>query len=158
MAETKRTLLERIDRNLQLLLARTLIPASLKIKFGTPRTRHPRGTPHMADPIPTTITITDIEHVATTLEADDAANNPVPSPTFATPPAWSSSDPTVITVQPSPDGTSADVAATGKLGTARVTVSGVNAAGTTLTGIGDLTVVTSDATTFKLNFGTPAAK
>lgn len=103
------------------------------------------------------LTLTDIEHVAGTLEADDAAGNAVPF-TFPTPPTWSSSDETVITVSPNADGSNADVSTTGKLGTARVTVTGTLADGTAVTGFDDITVTTSAATTFRINFGTPANK
>lgn len=151
MAETKRTILERIDVNVKALLS--LFPR-LRLVFGRPETRSnlPQGTLHMADQ-----TLADNQHVAVTLEADDIAGNPV-ALSFATPPAWTSSDPTILTVTPSADGSSADVAATGKLGTAQVTVTAQNAAGQPITGIGNVTVVTSGATTFKLNFGTPANK
>lgn len=153
MAETKRTLLERIDANLKALLS--IFPVRLRLVFGRPENRClPQGTPPMAE---TSVTLTDIQHVAVTLEADDAANNPVPL-NFATPPVWASSDETIVTASPNADGSNADVSTTGKLGTAQVTVTGVNAAGQTITGIGDINVVTSGATTFKLNFGTPADK
>lgn len=168
MAETKRTLLERLDSNVQdgLLLLREnnrllralllIFPVKLRLRFGQPETRTnlPQGLPqgiHMAT------TLTDIQHVAVTLEADDAAGNPVTFD-FPTPPTWASSDPTVATVSPSADGSNADVATTGKLGTAQITVSGTTSDGRSVTGIGDVTVVTSGATTFKLNFSTPADK
>lgn len=153
MAETKRTLLERIDANVKALLS--LFPVRLRLVFGRPENRTlPQGRPPMAE---TSVTLTDIQHVAVTLEADDAANNPVPL-NFASPPQWASSDATIVTVSPSADGSNADVSTTGKLGTAQITVTGVNAAGQQITGIGDINVVTSGATTFKLNFGTPADK
>lgn len=128
MAETKRTLLERIDANLKALLS--IFPVRLRLVFGRPENRClPQGTPPMAE---TSVTLTDIQHVAVTLEADDAANNPVPL-NFATPPTWASTDETVVTVSP-------------------------NADGQVITGIGDINVVTSGPTTFKLNFGTPSDK
>lgn len=151
MAETKRTLLERIDRNLIALLS--LFPV-FRLRFGTPAIRDnlPQGAPHMAT------TLTDIQHVPVTLETDDAAGNPLTGATFTIPPGWSSSDPTVVTVTASADGLSADVVTTGKLGTAQITVTGTAVDGKVITGIGDVSVVTSGPATFKLNFGTPADK
>jgi hypothetical protein len=147
MAETKRTLLERIDTNVKLLLS--LFPTKLRLLFGAPEERDnlPRGTTTMN-------TLKDTQKVTVTLEADDAAGNPTTS-TFPSPPAWQSSDATVVTVTPSADGMSAEVATTGKLGTAQVRVDATTADGRAITGLGDVEVVTSDATTFKLNFGTP---
>jgi len=152
MTEGLRHLLERIDRNVRALLS--LFPVRLRIRFGHPHRRDnlPQGTFKMAD-----ITLTDVQHVSGSLEADDAAGNPVPF-AFASPPTWTSSDPTIVTVSASADGQNADIATTGKLGTAQVTVTGTNAAGQPVTGIGNVTVVTSDATTFKLAFGTPSNK
>ena len=41
--------------------------------------------------------VADNQHFAVVLEADDVADNPVPF-TFPTPPVWSTSDPTILTV------------------------------------------------------------
>jgi hypothetical protein len=101
--------------------------------------------------------LTDIQHVTATLEIDDAAGNPV-ADSFASPPTWSSSDATVVTVTPAVDGLSADIASTGKLGTAQVSVQGTDVDGRALTGLETVQVVTSAASTFKLQFGTPADK
>lgn len=101
--------------------------------------------------------MTDIQHVAVTLEADDAAGNPVPF-VFPTAPVWASSDETILTVSPNEDGSIADVATMGKLGTAQIHVTGISADNKTLTGILDINVVTSAATTFKLNPGVAADK
>ena len=133
----------------------SIFPVRLRLVFGRPENRClPQGTPPMAE---TSVTLTDIQHVAVTLEADDAANNPVPL-NFATPPVWTSSDPTIVTVSPNADGSNADVEATGILGAAQIKATGLNAAGQEITGIGDVSVVTSGPTTFKLNFGTPSDK
>ena len=102
-------------------------------------------------------TLIDNQHVAAVLEADDAAGNPVPF-NFPTPPVWTSSDETIVTVSPNADGSNADISTTGKLGTAQITVRGTTAAGVEITGIGDIEVVVGDARTFKLNFGVPADK
>lgn len=102
-------------------------------------------------------TLTDIQHVAVTLAEKDAAGNTVPFD-FPTPPTWASSDDTIVTVSPSPDGSNADIATTGKLGDATITVSGTTADGRPIVGRGDLTVTTSAPTTIELVFGDPANK
>ncbi len=102
-------------------------------------------------------TLTDIQHVAVTLAEKDAAGNVVPSD-FPAPPTWASSDDTVVTVSPSADGSNADVATTGKLGTATITVNGTTADGRPIVGRGDVTVTTSAPATIELTFGTPANK
>lgn len=151
MTETKRTLLERLDRNVKLLLS--LVPGKFTLIFGQPQTRTnlPQGTTHMAK------TITDIQHIPVTLAEKDAAGNVVPFD-FPTPPVWTSSDDTIVTVAPSADGSNADVATTGKLGDAQITVSGTTADGRPIVGRGDLTVTTSAPTTIELVFGDPANK
>jgi hypothetical protein len=101
--------------------------------------------------------LTDIQHVAVTLEADDAAGNAVAFD-FPTPPVWTSTDETVLTVSPNADGSNADVRSTGKLGSAQVNVAGTLSDGTPITGVGDFSVVTSAATTIKLVPGTPETK
>ncbi len=175
MTETKRTLLERIlcrleplitishrvDLGLALLreinhkLDRLLShpPVRFELVFGQPQTRTnlPQGTTPMAT------TLKDTEHVSVTLTEKDAAGNPVPFD-LPTPPVWTSSDDTIVTVSLNADGSIADVATTGKLGDAQITVSATLADGRTITGIGNVTVVAGDATTFELTFGTPAAK
>lgn len=146
MAETKRTILKRIDRNIKTLLR--LHPVKLRLRFGTPERRHdiPTETP-MADK-----TLTDIEMVTVVLEEDDAAGNPVPF-NFQAPPTWASSDPTVATVSPALDGASASISTTGKLGSAEITVTGTLDDDRVINGIGTVDVVTSAGTTFKLKFG-----
>ncbi len=151
MAETKRTLLKRIDRNVRAMLS--LFPASLRLHFGTPVTRDnlPQGTTTMT-------TLKDNQTVSVTLEVDDVANNPIANAVFSVPPGWQSSDPTIVTVSAAADGLSANVTTTGKLGQAQITVTGTAVDGRTITGIGDVSVVTSGPATFKLNFGTPVDK
>lgn len=163
MAETKRSLLERALTLLETILITVVKiekelrasrkPTSLRVTFGTPETRTnlPQGTT-MAD-----VTLTDIQHTSGKIDALDGAGNPVPLD-FPTPPTWTSSDPTIVTVSPSADGSNADIATTGKLGTAQITVAGTDAAGDQVTGIGNVTVVTSGAKTFSLTFGTPSNK
>lgn len=151
MAETKRTLLERIDRNLKLLLR--LVPGEFELVFGQPQTRTnlPQGITHMAK------TITDIQQVHIVLQEKDAAGNVVPFD-FPTPPVWTTSDDTIVTVTPSADGASADAVTTGKLGDATITVNGTTADGRPIVGRGDLTVSTSAPTTIELVFGDPTDK
>lgn len=146
VAETKRTILERIDVNLRALLS--LFPVKLRLRFGTPEAREdtPRGFP-MADK-----TLTDIQKVTVTLVGLDAAGNDVPLD-FPTPPTWQSSDATVVTVTPADNGVTAVIATTGKLGGAEVTVKGTTADNREITGIGTLDVVTSAPATFRLAFG-----
>lgn len=76
-------------------------------------------------------------------------------------PAWTSSDPAVVTVAPSVDGLSGVITAVG-VGTARVTVSADSAVGdgvSELTGISEDITVTADvrdrATSLTINLGTP---
>lgn len=149
MAKTKRSLLKQILR-----LLKALAGGDPPVRFlvGPVESRNPtQGTFHMA------LTMTDIQHTSATIQEKDAAGNPVPAD-FPTPPTWTSSDPTIVTVSPSADGSNADIATTGKLGNAQVTVEGVTAKGKTIRGIGDITVVTSDATTVEIAFGVPADK
>jgi hypothetical protein len=145
MAETRRTILKRIDRNLKTLLS--LHPVKVGLRFGTPEKRDNVGEIPMADK-----TLSDIEKCTVVLEEDDAAGNPVPFD-FVDPPIWQSSDPTVLTVAAATDGASAHLETTGKLGKAEVTVSGVVTDGRTITGIGTVDVVTSAPATFRLKFG-----
>ncbi len=151
MAETKRTILERVDRNIKAIAS--LFPATFRLRFGTPveRDNIPRKTPTMN-------TLKDNQNVPVTIEVDDIVGNPVTDATFPSPPTWQSSDTSIVTVTPAADGLSALVDTTGKLGTAQVRVDGTTNDGRSITGIGDTEVVTSGATTFKLVFGTPVDK
>jgi hypothetical protein len=152
MPETKRTILERLDRNVKLLLS--LVPRTVQLVFGLPepRTDLPtQGTPTMAK------TITDIDRVSVTLSEKDAAGNTVPFD-FPTPPTWTSSDDTIVTVSPSADGSNASVVTTGKLGDATVTVNGVTADGRPIVGRGDVTITTSAPMTIELVFGDASPK
>jgi hypothetical protein len=152
MSAHRHETLERIDIDVSIVLHRKR-EDEFRFRIGpvSDRKINQQGT------LPMALILTDVQHAALTLEADDAAGNPV-SFNFPSPPTWSSSDPTVLTVNPSADGSSADIATTGKLGGAQVSVSGTDADGAALTGLLDVTVVTSKATTFKIVAGTPTDK
>ena len=115
------------------------------------RNLSPQGTFDMA------ITLTDIQHVRYTLQEFDAAGNPVPT-AFATPPTWTSTDSTILTVTPDADGVGADVSTTGKLGTAQIRADATNDAGEPIIGLADIEVVVSAGTTVQLVAGTPVNK
>jgi uncharacterized protein YjdB len=102
------------------------------------------NTTHKAKHMNTQITDTGI---ATLIAACvTAAGNPVPGIT------WSSSDDSVATVTPSADGTTATVAATGKLGTATITAAAGN-----LTATDDITVIAGSAVSLTLTEAPEAA-
>ena len=103
-----------------------------------------------------TLQLTDIQHDSLTLTAADAAGNPVALPTGSV--SWSVSDPAILAITPSADGSSADLAAQGPLGTAQVQVSVAIDPTTTLTGTLDVTVVASAAATIQIVPGTPVNK
>ncbi len=153
MAQSKRSLLEQIAHDLRALLS--LFPTRFRIRFGRPEPRDnlPQGNTHM-----TQKTITDIDHVAATLDLLDAAGNPLSFDQFPTPPLWRSSDETIVTVSQNADGSNVDIETTGKLGTVQITAKGTTAAGVEINGIGDLEVVTSGPATFRINFGTASPK
>lgn len=103
-------------------------------------------------------TITDIQKVGYTVTAADAKGNPTALPGV---PTWNVSDPSILTITPSADGSSADVAAVGPEGSAQVNVSvadPANPSGAPLTGQDVVTVVGSAAATLKLVAGTPVAQ
>lgn len=156
---SKRAMLERIlaDVDIDLgtkidqILAAVTAPR-FRFKVGPVETLNlPQGIFDMA------ITLKDNQHVSATLQEFDAVGNPVPT-AFDTPPTWSSSDPTVLAVTPSADGTGADIAATGKLGSAQVRVDATNDAGQPIIGLGDIDVVAGPGTTVGITFGTPVDK
>lgn len=86
--------------------------------------------------------------------ATDARGNP----TTVANPIWSSSDPTVLTVTPSDDGTSAVFAAAGPLGTANIVLDADADLGdgvVAIQGVVEVEVVASNATTVNITLGTP---
>lgn len=98
-----------------------------------------------------TLQLQDDQHCPLTIQAVDAAGNPVTLPAGSV--SWTSSNPSVATATPSADGMSCDVAAVGPLGSAQI---GVTAAG--LTGTLDVTVVAGAAASIQIVPGTPVAK
>lgn len=103
-------------------------------------------------------TITVIQDVSAGITgALDGKGNSVPVPTFAAPPSWSSSDPTVLTVAPAANGLSAVVTAVGKVGTATITVSGTpQGSSTAINGSAQVSVTAAAAASLSIGFGTPA--
>lgn len=101
-------------------------------------------------------TISVVEQVTATLQGADAKGNPAP---LVGVPAWSSSDPTIVTVSPAADGMTAVCTAAGKLGTVTITVTATpkqadGSAGALITGRTSLTVAGAQATQLILTFGT----
>lgn len=103
-----------------------------------------------------TLALLDNQHCPATIQAVDAAGNPATLPPGAV--TWTSSNPATVTVTPSADGLSSDIAAVGLLGTAQIGVSVVVDPTTTLTGTLDVTVTAGAAATIQIVPGTPAAK
>ena len=99
------------------------------------------------------LTLQDNQQVVLEIVGEDAKGNPAPLPAT---PAWTvgGANPAILTVTPAADGMSANVIATGSLGTAQVVVSDT-VGGSTLQGILDVTVVAGDATQIVINAGTP---
>lgn len=101
------------------------------------------------------LVLKDNQQVPLAVMGVDAAGNTVALPN---PPSWSlaGSNPEIITLTPSADGMSAEVSATGKLGTAQVVVSDVVGTGT-IQGILDIQVVAGDLAGINVTAGTPTA-
>lgn len=151
VAETKRTLLERILEQLNELTA--LIKSghngrTFEFRVGPVSDLPTKGHLHMAT------TLKDNQNVSVTLQAKDKAGQPLPF-TPATPPVWGSSDTTIVTVVASADGLSATVTTVGNLGNCQVVVDFTDTDGTPVKGIGDITVTNSGLGSFSLVFGTP---
>ncbi len=68
--------------------------------------------------------MTDIQSRPVTLTYEDAAHNPTTAPVGAPVPVWQSSDPTIVTATPAPDGLSAVLAAVGPEGSATISWDG----------------------------------
>lgn len=86
----------------------------------------------------------------------DAKGNTLPVPSFTTPPSWTSSDTTVLTVAPAADGLSAVITAVGKIGSATITVSGTPTGETApIQGSADISVTAAQPASLVLSLGTP---
>ena len=100
------------------------------------------------------LVITDSQQFKVEIQAMDKTGNPG---TLAGVPAWSSSDPAIVTVAPAADGLSAIVSATGKLGAAQVVVTadGDQASGaTTITNTIHVQVIGGKAVSLHFTVGT----
>lgn len=97
------------------------------------------------------VTITDTEQVPLQINFTDAKGH---TTTPATAPTWASSDPTIVAVTPSADGTSAIAAAAANLGVAQVTVTSV-VNGETLTAVVAITVLAGAAVIENITAGVP---
>ena len=98
-----------------------------------------------------TFVLMDDQKVDLGVMGTDDVGNPV---TFTGAPTWAVSDPTILTVTPdATDPSKATVAATGKIGTAQVSVS--VAGPPPLTGTLDVQVTSSAATSLGISAGTP---
>lgn len=100
-----------------------------------------------------TLTMTDVQKCALTLAAKDAKGN---AATLPSPPSWTVSDPTLLTVTPSADGLSAEIAAVGPEGNCQVNVSADLGGGQTVTGSLAVTITGSAAATISVTPGTPS--
>jgi hypothetical protein len=101
--------------------------------------------------------LTDVQKAPLTISPVDAAGNAAPVEGVV----WSSSDPTVLTVEAAPDGLSAVITAVGPLGDAQVSVTADAQIGdgvTELTGVLAVRVVASQAVAFNITAGTPEPK
>jgi hypothetical protein len=104
-----------------------------------------------------TMKLTDIEKVALSVQPMSAAGNPAPVETAM----WTCSDDTVLTVVPGADGLSCEVITTGKIGTARVSVTvdaDMGEGVISLEGFADFEVVASQAVSLAVNVGTPEVR
>jgi hypothetical protein len=99
--------------------------------------------------------LTDTQQVPLAVAFLNKAGNPAPVDGA---PVWSSSDETVLTVTPAADGLSAVAKATGKLGTAQVSVTADADRGEgvrSISGVLDVTVQPSDAVSASISAGAP---
>ena len=105
--------------------------------------------------LPMAITITASQFVTATVSAVDARGNPA---TLDGPPTWVSSDPALLEVTTSPEGT-ARIAAVGPLGNAQVTVSADADLGEgtrTIGGLLDVSIVAGEAVALTIAASIPA--
>ena len=104
---------------------------------------------------PMSTIITDTQKVIVSVTFQDKKGNPA---TIDGLPEWSSSDPTIATVEPSEDGYSATVFAVGPIGHSQIAVSADARLGeevNIITGLLELDVVGGEAVSANLTAGTP---
>jgi hypothetical protein len=104
------------------------------------------------------LVLTDIQKVELSISPSSAAGNPA---LVDGAPVWETSDPTVVTLDVATDGLSAVAVTTGKLGSARVSVTADADLGTgvkTLSGVLDVEVKASEAVSLAVSAGTPTDK
>lgn len=103
------------------------------------------------------VTLTDIQQVLVSLVFVDAEGN-VTSDAPDAPPAWSSSDPAIVTVSPADDGMTATLSTVGPEGQATVTVD-ATVGGTALPSLAVMaSVVGSAPTSLTATVGTPTTR
>lgn len=103
----------------------------------------------------TMLTLTDTQQVTLFINPTDKKNHPSE---LDGPPVWTSSDPTVATVEAAPDGLSALVKATDNLGPVQVNVVADVVMGEEvkpLVGVLDVTVVAGETVSLGITAGTP---
>ena len=103
----------------------------------------------------TMITLTDLQKVTCSIQPVDAMGNPAQVDGV---PEWSVSDSAMLTVAPSSDGLTAVVSTVGPIGTAQVTVTADADLGegvVSISGVLDVTITGSQATSLSINAGTP---
>lgn len=105
---------------------------------------------------PLMLTLTDTQQCTLgPIAAVDGRGNPAPIDGV---PTWVSSDPTILTVEPSADGLSALVKSVGPLGNAQVTVTAdadMGAGTVSITGLQDVTVIAGQAVVVTVPAGVP---
>jgi hypothetical protein len=102
------------------------------------------------------LTLTDAQGVVLRIQAVDKKGNPAGSGGLDGVPKWTESDATVLTLTPSDDGMTCQVASTGKIGTSQVTCSAtLKGSATEITGTLDVNVVPGDAIAINIAADTP---
>ena len=103
---------------------------------------------------PITMQMTDLQQAVATVEATTAEGNPAGP--LDTPPAWSSSDETIVLVAPAPDGMTCVISSPspGPLGSAVVTVS-ATVGGAALTATLAVDIIASGAVALTISVGAP---
>lgn len=132
-------------------------PIVMTLSFGP---SIPRGTttPAIAKVIAQMELLPNTHKVQARLDIKDIAGNPA---TVDGLPVWSVSSPDIVSLDVATDGLSAFVIAQGPLGTSQISVEADADLGEgtrTITTLGDVEVIASEAVTLGLTFGTPEPK